>query len=226
MLWQKGPAFIIITHLILSLITGMFMKMAVIYMVSASAVWGLFHSILASHGFKRQVKRLAGEFAFNRFYRFAYNLFSLASFFPILLMTAAFPDRALYVIPSPWVYLTTAVQGLSAFALIAAVMQTDALDFAGLAQLSPAYDFGQPRSLVVHGLYAHVRHPIYTAGLVFIWLSAEMTFNRLVLWLVLSVYMLVGALFEEKKLAVDFGAEYDAYKSITPMLIPSWRKKS
>lgn len=202
------------------------MNMGMMYIILASAIWGLFHSVLASHGWKQFSKKIFGEFAYNRLYRLAYNIFSLASFFPVLLMVMTFPDRPLYTVPSPWVYLFTLMQGGAVFALIAAVMQTGALDFAGLAQLSPEYNFHQPRSLVVDGLYAYVRHPIYSASLVFIWCSTGMTVNRLVLWIVLSIYMLIGAFFEERKLLKDFGLAYAEYKTKTPMLIPSWRKKS
>jgi len=80
--------------------------------------------------------------------------------------------------------------------------------------------------LVVDGLYAHVRHPLYSAGLVFIWLSPEMSVNRLVLWLILSSYIVIGAYFEERKLLTDFGTAYAEYKVRTPMLIPSWRRNS
>jgi protein-S-isoprenylcysteine O-methyltransferase Ste14 len=38
-----------------------------------------------------------------------------------------------------------------------------------------------------------------------------------------TVYILVGAYFEERKLLREFGAAYAEYKSKTPMLIP-WLK--
>ena len=202
------------------------MMMGTIYIIIASILWGVVHSILASHAFKHVVRSVFGPLVFYRLYRLSYNLFAMASFFPIILMLITFPDRLLYSIPAPWVYVTTFVQGLAAFALIAGVMQTGPLEFAGLAQLSPAYGDSKPAGLVVDGLYAYVRHPLYSAGLVFIWLSSEMSVNRLVLWLILSLYIIIGAYFEERKLLVDFGAAYAEYKVNTPMLIPSWRRNS
>ena len=199
--------------------------MGTIYIIIASILWGLLHSIVASHGFKHLIRKLFGPQAFYRFYRLAYNLFALATFFPIILLLTAFPDRLLYSIPAPWMVVMMIAQGVAFFALIAGVMQTGPLEFAGLAQLSPAYGDMKPAGLVVDGLYAYVRHPLYTAGLVFIWLSPEMSVNRLVLWIVFSVYIIIGAYFEEQKLLKDFGSEYVEYKAKTPMLIPSLRKK-
>jgi protein-S-isoprenylcysteine O-methyltransferase Ste14 len=65
-----------------------------------------------------------------------------------------------------------------------------------------------------------VRHPLYTAGLVFIWLAPVMTWNSLVFNLGLSLYLVIGALFEERKLVHQYGQAYLDYKSRTPMLIP------
>jgi protein-S-isoprenylcysteine O-methyltransferase Ste14 len=178
------------------------------------------HSILASHGFKHLVRQALGTAAFFRLYRLAYNLFSFASLFPIAAMLVVFPDRLLYAIPEPWNYLTTIIQGLAAIALIAGVMQTGPMEFAGLAQLMPSYGESKPSELVTGGLYAYVRHPLYTAGLVFIWFSADMTVNRLALWIIFSAYTIIGAFFEERKLLKDFGSVYAEYKSRTPMLIP------
>jgi protein-S-isoprenylcysteine O-methyltransferase Ste14 len=201
------------------------MMMGTIYIIISSILWGVLHSILASHGFKHVVRNMFGSMAFYRLYRLSYNLFAMASLLPIMLMLITFPDRLLYSIPTPWVYVTTFVQGLAAFALIAGIMQTGPLEFAGLAQLSPAYGDSKPAGLVVDGLYAYVRHPLYSAGLVFIWFSSAMTINRLVLWLILSLYLVIGAYFEERKLLTDFGSTYAEYKVKTPMLIPFWRRR-
>ncbi len=170
--------------------------------------------------YKRFLQRAAGVLAFSRLYRLAYNLFSFSSLLPIAVMLLTFPDQPLYAIPEPWLYLTTLIQGLAAMALIAGVMQTGLMEFIGLAQLAPFYGETKPTELATGGLYAYVRHPLYTAGLVFIWFSPEMTVNRLALWIIFSIYTVIGAFFEERKLSKDFGPAYAEYKLRTPMLIP------
>jgi protein-S-isoprenylcysteine O-methyltransferase Ste14 len=77
--------------------------------------------------------------------------------------------------------------------------------------------------LVVRGLYRWVRHPLYTAGLVLIWLSPVMTANLLALNAGLTIYIVAGAMLEERKLQAEFGEAYAAYKRRTPMLIPGAR---
>ncbi len=127
------------------------------------------------------------------------------------------PDRTLYVIPPPWLYLTLLLQALAAIALMAAVIQTGALAFVGLRQLAGPTE---PAGLVTGGFYHYVRHPMYLFGLIILWLIPVMTVNTLVLYSGLTVYLLLGAWFEERKLLAEYGAAYAAYRARTPMLIP------
>jgi len=183
----------------------------------AVLIWGVVHSVLASMGAKDWVQRLLGE-AGVRFYRIAYNLFSVISFLPILWLMVVLPDQMLYQIPAPWMYLFLAGQFAAVVLLVIGVLQTDTLSFVGLRQLFE----GEERSsqLIKHGLYRWVRHPLYTAGLLIIWLTPVVRQNFLIIFVAATVYIIVGAIFEERKLEREFGAAYAEYKDSTPMLIP------
>jgi protein-S-isoprenylcysteine O-methyltransferase Ste14 len=50
-----------------------------------------------------------------------------------------------------------------------------------------------------------------------------MTFNLLALNLGLTLYIIIGAYFEERKLLLEFGGAYTEYRQKTPMLIPGLR---
>ncbi|MDX1379298.1 MAG: isoprenylcysteine carboxylmethyltransferase family protein [Anaerolineales bacterium] len=190
------------------------------WLILAVVVWGIVHSIMASLGFKDLLQRTFGD-GLMKFYRLFYNLFSVLSFAPILYLMVALPDRDLYQVPAPWNSLMLAGQGLSVLMLFVAVLQTDALHFAGLRQI---IDDQQKGGLITSGLYRFVRHPLYTFGLLILWLSPSMSVNTLIFYLSLTVYILVGAFFEEKKLLREFGREYAEYKKVTPMLIPGLAK--
>ena len=109
-------------------------------------------------------------------------------------------------------------QGISAILLVVGVLQTDTLSFVGLRQLFETEE--KPSKLVTKGFYRYIRHPLYTFGLLFLWLSPVVTINSFVLYVFLTIYILVGAHFEERKLLREFGQEYVDYKAATPMLIP------
>jgi protein-S-isoprenylcysteine O-methyltransferase Ste14 len=100
--------------------------------------------------------------------------------------------------------------------------QTGMTSFIGLRQVLLPEDTFPPK-LITDGFYRYVRHPLYTAGLVIIWLIPTMTCNLLALNLGLTIYIIVGAYFEERKLLDEFGDAYAEYRRHTPMLIPGLR---
>lgn len=195
--------------------------MDIFWLILVVLLWGLLHSLLASHRAKKLAQQVfgAGE---RRFYRLVYNLFATLSFAPILAIAALTPDRVLYTIPFPWIILPLAGQLLAVIALVIAFSQTDAWEFLGLRQLAGQKD-ERPAALNTSGLYRYVRHPLYTAGLAFIWLMPYMTLDLLAINISLTVYIVIGAYFEERKLRREFGAQYAAYQAHTPMLIPGLR---
>ena len=108
-------------------------------------------------------------------------------------------------------------QGLAAILLLVALLQTDSLSFAGLRQL---FEEEKSGTLVIHGLYRLVRHPLYAFSLLFIWLTPTVSQNSLTVYIGATLYTLIGAYFEERKLLREFGEAYAEYKSKTPMLVP------
>lgn len=152
-----------------------------------------------------------------------YNLFGFISFPPVLGLVGAIPDRLLYTIPSPWIYLALVGQLVAVVILGIGILQTGLWSFLGIEQ-ARGINTGEAEKLITTGLYRWVRHPLYSAGLVFIWLMPVMTANLLALNLSLTLYLIVGALYEEHKLIQVFGDEYVKFRKKTPMLIPGIRR--
>jgi protein-S-isoprenylcysteine O-methyltransferase Ste14 len=193
--------------------------MSILYILLSLLLWGLIHSLLASLAFKLFLTNLLGKSPM-RGYRLFYNLFSFVSFLPILWLAATLPDAPLYFVPAPFSYAMIFGQGAAAVLLLVGVLQTDTLYFVGLRQL---IEQEKPAKFVTGGLYRLVRHPLYTAGLLFLWLSPQVTVNSFTLYVAATIYIFIGAYFEERKLLREFGEVYAEYKSRTPMLIP-WLK--
>jgi protein-S-isoprenylcysteine O-methyltransferase Ste14 len=178
------------------------------------------HSLLAARTIKEWGRaHLPG---FDRWYRLFYNAIALITLLPVPWLLGL-PDRVLYAAPAPWSWLLWAGQGLSALALLLAVLQANPAYFVGLAQLAGD---GEERGdrLVIGGLYRYVRHPLYLFSILFLWLSPVMTLNRLVLYGLATLYFYVGSLHEERRLAQTFGASYSAYQQKVPRLWPSLRR--
>ena len=186
------------------------------WLIIAVILWGIIHSFMASFRFKDFLRRTLGD-GFMKFYRLLYNIFSVVSFVPILYLMVVLPNEDLYQMPPPWSGLMLAGQGISVILLFVAVLQTDTLSFVGLRQLFEEEKSGR---LIVSGFYRYVRHPLYTFSLLILWLSPTMSINSFIVYLALTVYILIGAYFEERKLVREFGQEYEDYRSVTPMLVP------
>ncbi|PWH17774.1 MAG: hypothetical protein DDG59_07665 [Anaerolineae bacterium] len=184
----------------------------------AVAGYGFLHSLLAAHWLKAMVRQRLGE-RFFRWYRLIYNLIVSSTFLPLLGLLAWLPDRTLYVIPFPWSLLSGLIQLIALGVIFLGLLQSGFISFLGLDALV-ANPLRSKDKLVVNGLYAWVRHPIYTAGIVFLWLSPILTQNLLALNIGLTLYIFVGAWLEERKMVAEFGEAYRQYQQQVPMFFP------
>lgn len=182
-------------------------------------LWAALHSWLAGNAVKDWVSSRLGA-AVSRLYRFSYNVLAALTFLPVLLLMRALPDRSLYRVDAPWLLVMLAGQGIAALLGLVTLLQTDALHFAGIAQILGRRSGA---GLEMGGFYRVVRHPLYLFGLIILWLTPFMTINVLTVYALLSAYLFVGAAFEEKRLASEYGAEYEQYRRRTPMIIPGLR---
>jgi protein-S-isoprenylcysteine O-methyltransferase Ste14 len=77
-------------------------------------------------------------------------------------------------------------------------------------------------ALVTSGLYARTRHPLYLATILFLLsLVAFYPFsNMLVFSLSFVGYVVIGAYLEERKLVIQYGEQYLAYRRTAGFLLP------
>lgn len=190
------------------------------WILLALLLYGVIHSVLAAHRTKDWVKAWWGERYYNRYYRLFFSMQAVVLFIPVLLLVGVLPDEIIYRISAPWVYLTIALQILAVFGVLHSIMLTGMLRFTGIQQAVDPEQAQKPMKLVIRSLYRWVRHPIYTCMFVFIWLVPVMTWNVLALSIGISIYNILGALLEERKLKNEFGISYEEYSQQTPFLVP------
>lgn len=195
---------------------------SVLILIAAGVVYALVHSLLAAQFFKAWGERqLPG---FERWWRLTYNVLALVTLLPVLWLMAMLPDRLLYTIEPPHVWLMWIGQILSATGLVTAVLQSNPLYFAGLAQLmGDAEERGD--TLVTSGFYAYMRHPLYVFSILFLWFSPTMTLNQFVIYVLATVYFYVGSIHEEHRLVRVFGPAYERYRRQVPwMRLFPWQR--
>ena len=77
-----------------------------------------------------------------------------------------------------------------------------------------------PVPVKVVSLYKLVRNPLMLGFLIAMWAIPTMTLSHLLFAGAMTVYIFIGIQFEERTLAKELGAEYQAYRAQTPMLLP------
>jgi methanethiol S-methyltransferase len=81
-----------------------------------------------------------------------------------------------------------------------------------------------PGHLTVKGPYGLVRHPFYAFGIVALWATPALSVDRLLLNVLFTGWILLGASLEERDLHADFGEEYAHYRESVPMFVPRLSK--
>lgn len=74
-------------------------------------------------------------------------------------------------------------------------------------------------------LYKRVRHPLYIGWALAFWATPTMTVGHLLFAGVLTAYMAVAAVVEERDLVAFLGGQYEAYRQRVPMFVPSLKAR-
>lgn len=198
---------------------------ALILLALGWLAYAALHSLFAAHAFKTWVTRRWPGLVPG--YRLAYNLIALALALPLAWATYAIPGDWLWRWTGPWAWLAN---GLALAALAGFWFSSGTYDmgeFLGLKALRERRrDAAEHDGFRISPLHRHVRHPWYALGLMLVW-TRDMNAPLLVTALAITLYIVVGALLEEKKLEAHFGAVYRDYRARVPGLVPlPWKQLS
>jgi methanethiol S-methyltransferase len=189
------------------------------WILIAGVLYGAFHSLTASLKLKQIITLRFGEPG-RKYYRFVYVVISFITTPLYMALIVMLPDKFLYRIHPPWIYLTLLIQLLALVGMVFSFRGTGLLSFLGLDSLFKKKVPSAPNTLMTGGLYTHMRHPVYFFALVFLWLIPWMSWNLLSFAIGVTLYTLIGSRFEEQKLIGEFGQAYIDYRKVTPWIIP------
>ena len=181
-------------------------------------LWAIVHSSLASLTVKGWAQRVFGP-GMIRWYRLGFVIVAGLSLLPLPALVAWLPDRRLYAIAAPWRMLIIAGQVCALAALGVATLQAGLWHFVGLAQIL-ASDPATTGVLQVRGFFRYVRHPLYLFSVTALWLTPAMTANMVTLYVLITLYFVVGSIHEEQLLVDEYGEAYLEYRRQVPRFIP------
>jgi protein-S-isoprenylcysteine O-methyltransferase Ste14 len=182
----------------------------------------LIHSILASLPVKRQV---AGRLPhLMPLYRILYNLQALLLLIPPLWLTFSLRGPLLWQWSGLFWWFAN---GLALAALCGVAWSLrfyDGSEFLGLRQWREReHSVEDQERFHLSDLPRYVRHPWYSLGLLLVW-TRDMDPAFLTAALLITLYFIVGAWLEERKLLVYHGELYRRFRKQAPMLFPlPWR---
>jgi methanethiol S-methyltransferase len=186
------------------------------------AAWGAMHSLLISPAWMRLVSACFPRLC--PWYRLSYNALAVLTILPLLYFKDALAGETLFGWSGPLVVLRFALLGAGLWLFWAGARSYDLRVVGGLTQLRSGCTFaGSPyaEELRTSGILGRVRHPWYGGALLLLWTrTGAFDAAELITSLVLTLYVLVGARLEERKLVHVHGQAYQDYRQTTPMFFP------
>jgi protein-S-isoprenylcysteine O-methyltransferase Ste14 len=174
--------------------------------VALFSAFSLHHSFFARTGVKQWLKRRVPPVLERSVYVWIASL--------LFIVTCAIwqpVPGGLWHITGPPEAVFGALQLAGGLAAVQMARQLDVWQLSGIRQVFAGPDLRAPE-FVDRGLYAWVRHPIYTAWMVVVWLPPEMNGTRLVFALTSTLYLALAVPFEERDLVRMFGTDYVGYQ--------------
>lgn len=180
------------------------------------------HSLLAATKAKLYFRKFSGNFF--RYYRLIYSIVATISLVFLLYFQYSFASPPL--IDSLFLkYATLIIFVLPGFLImIISILKY----FKSVSGIDSFYQTAIVSGLHLKGIHNYVRHPLYSGTLLFIWglFFIFPMLNNLIAVVTITIYVIIGIRFEERKLIREFEELYTDYRSKVPMLIPHFRRQA
>ena len=185
-------------------------------------VYCLVHSALISVTVTDFLRRVLEDR--YRFYRLFFNIFSVGTLIPLLMYShsARWGTEMLLTWEGHMRIIQYCLITLAGALVLTGARHYSMLQFIGIQQIL----HGRSKTAMTgsskfdsNGILDVVRHPWYLAVFVLLW-ARDLNLAGLIINIVLSVYLVIGTLLEERKLVHEFGDKYKLYQGRVSMFVP------
>ncbi|HOC58857.1 MAG TPA: NnrU family protein [Smithellaceae bacterium] len=192
------------------------------YAVIGWVLWCALHSVLISITVMEYMKIRLGDWF--RFYRFFYNAVSVATLIPLVYYSHTIRQTPVFRWEGPLMIVQIILLAASIYLFVVGGRHYSWAQFSGIAQIRAGRagrSLSRDNAFVVSGIHRMIRHPWYLGGILVVW-SQDLGVSTILINMVISIYFMIGAVLEERKLVLEFGDVYREYQRTVPMLSP-WR---
>jgi protein-S-isoprenylcysteine O-methyltransferase Ste14 len=186
-------------------------------------VWCFLHSLLISRSFAAMMREIWGRR--YAYYRATYSIFSLLTLIPVIYYQLSLEAKVVFAWPGYWKILQYGMYTAAFLLFYSGLRVYDIQYLLGIRQIHEVRGGSKTttKAFTTEGILGYVRHPWYSSAILLVWAFGIITDVSLVSKIVLTTYIIIGTLLEEKKLICEIGEPYLAYRKRVPMFIP-WKK--
>ena len=178
------------------------------------------HSALISTTFTNILRQRTGNT--YRFHRLFYNVFSIVTLIPVVLYTLSIKQQPFFVWDGYLLPIKYILMACGIIFFIMGAQRYSFSQFAGIRQIREGINhnlINKTGKLSSSGILGAVRHPFYAGLFPFIW-ARDLDITFFIVNIILSAYLIIGTILEERKLVLEFGDAYREYQQKVSMLFP------
>jgi protein-S-isoprenylcysteine O-methyltransferase Ste14 len=184
--------------------------------------WCAIHSGMISLPVTGRLKQLSGSC--YRFYRLFFNLVAVVTLVPLMVYSRSLTGTVLF----RWEGCLTIVQAALLIVVlmlfISGSLKYDLLQFMGIRQIRSGNHHAALTTsgkIDTSGVLSMTRHPWYLAAIILIWIDVRVIYvSTVIVDGILTAYLIIGTLLEERKLVHALGDAYRDYQKKVSMLFP------
>jgi methanethiol S-methyltransferase len=159
-----------------------------------------------------------------KFYRLFYNLVAFITLVPLIIYTQSLKGNVLFRWEGYLMFAQFFLLTVSMILFIAGAQKYDLLEFAGIRQIISGKSYStlsESGEIITSGILGVIRHPWYSGSIIFVWVYyKDMYLSTFIVSIMLTFYLITGAVLEERKLILECGDGYRDYIKKVSMFFP------
>lgn len=196
------------------------MNMNYVVLAGLWIIWCAIHSGMIWISVTDFLKHRLGNYF--RFYRLFFNLVAIVTIIPVILYGRSLHAPVIFRWEGFMIVFQVLLLTTGMLLFLAGARHYNMLQFLGLRQIRTGASHSTLTAtggLHTTGILRITRHPWYLGAIILLW-AGDLNVSTLIGNIILTLYLIVGTVLEERKLVLEFGEDYRRYQKQVSMLVP------